>query len=114
MSSLILSCGEQALNKDKGILRLMMGVCGDSNFKIRTDGAIFLKEYIQKNHQELANTTRMTETYLPELQYLLTDDDYFIKIEAVEALHFVMETLSLEMVEKEVVPCFLKLIQTEN
>lgn len=56
----------------------------------------------------------MTETYIPELMYLVTDDDYFIKIEAIEALQFIMETLPLETIEKEVIPCFLKLITTEN
>lgn len=114
LSSLILNCGEQALNQDKSILRLILGVCGDSNFKIRTDGAIFLKEFIKKNHEELIGSSRMTETYIPELMYLVTDDDYFIKIEAIEALHFIMETIPLETVEKEVIPCFLKLITTEN
>ena len=91
-----------------------MGVCSDTNYKIRTDGAIFFKQYLEQNHTQLIGTKRMEETYIPEIIELLNDDDYFIKIECLEALHFVMDSLPMETIEKEVVPSFLKLLNHEN
>lgn len=43
LSSLILNCGESTLEKDSEIFSLITDVCSDTNYKIRTDGAIFFK-----------------------------------------------------------------------
>ena len=56
----------------------------------------------------------MEEKYLPEIIYLLNDDDYFIKIECLEALHYVMDSLPMATIENEIVPSFLKLLNHEN
>lgn len=56
----------------------------------------------------------MDQTYIPELCELLNDEETFIKIEAIEALTFVMDTVSVELIEKEMIPNFLKLLNTEN
>jgi hypothetical protein len=31
-------------------------VCGDTNYKIRMDGAIFFKQYLEQNYQKLIGT----------------------------------------------------------
>ena len=91
-----------------------MGVCSDTNYKIRTDGAIFFKEYFRDNYQTLVGTSRMENTYIPELCELINDEETFIKIESLEAFQYILETLSCELIEKEIVPSFLKLLNTEN
>lgn len=56
----------------------------------------------------------MEQTYIPELCELLNDEETFIKIEAIEAFSFILETVSVELIEKEMIPSFLKLLNTEN
>lgn len=48
--SLMHNCGEEAIDEDRLVLRLVMQICGDTNYKIRTEGSIFMKEYIRNNH----------------------------------------------------------------
>ena len=57
--SLVHNCGEDAIDEDRTVLRLVMQICGDTNYKIRTEGSIFMKEYIRNNHKELLGTTRL-------------------------------------------------------
>jgi hypothetical protein len=45
---------------------------------------------------------------------LINDDETFIKIEAIEGLQYILETLSVELIEKELVPSLLKLLNVEN
>ena len=63
-----------------------MSICGDVNYKIRMDGAIFLKEYLEKNGKSLIGTSRLKQTFLPDLCELLNDEETYIRIEAIEAI----------------------------
>jgi hypothetical protein len=56
----------------------------------------------------------MENTYIPELCELINDEETFIKIESLEAFQYILETLSCELIEKEIIPSFLKLLNTEN
>ena len=102
------------MDQDRTVLRLIMGVCSDTNYKIRTDGAIFFKEYFCLNHKALIGSSRMENTYIPELCELINDEETFIKIESLEAFQYILETLSVDLIEKEIIPSFLKLLNTEN
>ena len=102
------------MDTDWTVQRLIIAVCSDTNYKIRTDGAIFFKQYFKANHEQLVNTPRMQQTYIPEICELLNDEEIYIKIEAVEALTFVMDSVDIELLEKEMVPNFLKLLNIEN
>jgi hypothetical protein len=46
---ILLSCaknlGESVFDKDPNIMKLVLSICHDNNYKIRKDGVIFLKEY---------------------------------------------------------------------
>lgn len=53
LMSLVMKCGEPAIDSDRKILRLVLNVCSDTNYKIRTDGAVFFKHYLRENHEAL-------------------------------------------------------------
>ncbi len=91
-----------------------MQVCGDTNFKIRLDGALFFKQYLMENHKNLIGSTRLMQTYIPEICELINDEENFIQIEAIDGLQYVLETLDVEVIEKEIIPSFLKLLIIEN
>lgn len=78
------------------------------------DGAVFLKEYMSLNYEALKGTPRLQNNYLPEIIELCNDEDPNIKIEAIEALHFIMETLTAELLQQEVIPPLLKLLASEH
>ena len=60
-----------------------MQVCGDTNYKLRMDGAVFLREYLAQNYEALIGTSRLENTYVPEIIELCNDEDPNIKIEAI-------------------------------
>jgi hypothetical protein len=91
-----------------------MSICGDTNYKIRTDGAIFLKHYFAKNHEKLIDTPRFKDSYIPELCELCNDEEVFIRIEAIEAIHYVLDKLNVELVEREVIPEFIKMFDCSH
>lgn len=52
----------------------------------------------------------MKTTYIPEVLELCNDEEPYIRMEALEAITFVLETLEPEMIEKEVMPSALKML----
>lgn len=72
------SIGEIGIEKDPLILKLILGICHDNNYKIRRDGVIFFKEYIRQNKESLIGTERFTDTYLPLIIDFLSDEDQLI------------------------------------
>lgn len=102
------------MDADKTVLRLMMQVCCDTNFKIRLDGAIFFKNYLMENHKSLIGSTRLQHTYIPEICELINDEETSIKVEAIDSIQYILETLDVEIIEKEIIPSFLKLLNIEN
>ena len=43
--------GENGIDQDPLMLKLIMSICSDNNYKIRRDGVIFLKEYLKMNKE---------------------------------------------------------------
>jgi len=64
------------------ILKLMIGLCHDTNYKIRMDGVLFLKEYLLK--EGITSCPRFSSLYVPELMEMLNDEEAYIRIEAIE------------------------------
>lgn len=93
---------------------MLSSICQDTNYKIRLDGAIFLKDYIKKNSKELIGTYRFNDVYLPELYELVNDEESYVRIEAIECLLEVMESLDAKTVEDEIVPNILKTFDFKN
>ena len=56
----------------------------------------------------------METTYIPELCELMNDEEHFIKIEAMDAFQYIMDTVQIDLIEREMLPSFLKLLNTEN
>ena len=55
---------------------MMKSVFIETNFKLRRDGIIFMKDYFREQDiQALAQTDRFQYLYLPELLGYLEDDD---------------------------------------
>lgn len=44
--------GESFFDKDPHILKLILSVCRDGNYKIRRDGVIFLREYFAHDRKQ--------------------------------------------------------------
>jgi hypothetical protein len=45
--SLAKKLGESGIDKDPLIMKLIISICHDTNYKIRMDGVLFFKEYLQ-------------------------------------------------------------------
>jgi len=93
LTSLAKSCGEQGFDAEIKVLKSVLALCGDTNYKIRMDGAIFMKEYLETYFDALKGSSRLTQTYIPEICELLNDEETYIRIEAIEGISYVLETL---------------------
>ena len=91
--------GEEAMDEEPIIIRLILAMCQDTNYQIRTEGAIFMKEYLQANHEKLMGTERFEEVYLPEIYELLNDEESYVRIEAIEAILEVLEVVDVNKIE---------------
>jgi len=91
-----------------------MSLCGDVNYKIRMDGAIFIKEYLEINHESLIGSARLKQTFLPDMCELLNDEETYIRIEAIEGIQYVLECLEEDVIERELMPNLLKMMIIEN
>jgi len=108
------NCGEEAMDEEPIIIRLVLGMCQDTNYQIRTEGAVFMKEYLQANHEKLIGTVRFEEVYLPEIYELLNDEESYVRIEAIEAIVEVLQVVEVSKIEEEFIPNFLKTLVHEN
>ena len=45
--------GEEGMDYDATLMKIVRQICGDNNYKFRRDGVIFLKEYFQMNKEKL-------------------------------------------------------------
>ena len=114
LTSLAKSCGEEGFDTDIKVLKSVVALCGDTNYKIRMDGAVFMKEYLALNFEALKNSTRLKQTYIPEICELLNDEETYIRIEAMESISYVLETLDEELIERELMPNLLKMLVFED
>jgi hypothetical protein len=46
VTSVAKKLGEKGIDKEPLILKLILGICHDTNYKIRMDGVLFFKEYL--------------------------------------------------------------------
>ena len=53
-------------------------------------------------------TERLEEIYLPEIYELLNDEESYVRIKVIEAILEILEHLSLETIETQFIPNFLK------
>jgi hypothetical protein len=51
---------------------------------------------------------------LPEICELLNDEETYIRIEVIEGVSYVLETLDEEMIERELIPNLLKMLVFED
>jgi len=114
LTSLAKSCGEVGFDADIKVLKSVVALCGDTNYKIRIDGAIFMKEYLAINFESLISSPRLKQTYIPEICELLNDEETQIRIEAMESISYVLETLNEEVIERELIPNLLKMLVFED
>ena len=86
------------------LIRLMII---DNNWKIRLDGAKFLKMYLPYAKE----SPRFDTIYFPELVELLNDEENYVRIEAIEACTEVIDRITEEDIEKEFIPVVLNIIE---
>ena len=67
--------GEAKFDKDPNIMKLILSICHDNNYKIRRDGVIFLKEYFKLNKAEVVKSSRLENVYLNDLIDIINDED---------------------------------------
>ena len=108
--------GEDGIDDDPQLLKSIMNICSDNNYKIRRDGVIFFKEYFKesKDIKKIIKSERFADTYLPTLLDFINDEDLHIQIDAIEACCEVLDQLSEEEIEKDFIPCVLNNIDIEN
>lgn len=78
--------GEEGIDDDPQLLKSIMNICSDNNYKIRRDGVLFFKEYFKEGDiKKIIKSERFAETYLPTLLDFINDEDLHIQIDAIEA-----------------------------
>jgi hypothetical protein len=100
--------GEAGFDKEPAVLKLVQGICHDNNYKIRLDGAQFLKDYLQGDQKKsIISHPRFKSIYLSELLELLNDEEAYIRIEAIDILTDFLGQLEPVDVEVEFVKSVL-------
>lgn len=114
VTTVAMSLSETSHEEEPMVFRLVMAMCQDTNYTVRRDGAIFFKEYLKKNSKDLVGSERLEELYLPEIYELLNDEESYVRIEVIEAILEILEHLSLEIIEQQFIPNFLKALVISN
>ena len=114
VTTVAMNLSEASHEEEPVVFRLVMGMCQDTNYTVRRDGGIFFKEYLKKNNKELMGTERLEDIYLPEIYELLNDEESYVRIEVIEAILEILEHLSLETIETQFIPNFLKALNIQN
>jgi hypothetical protein len=110
VTSLAKKLGEKGIDKEPLILKLILGICHDTNYKIRMDGILFFKEYL--SYPQVLSHQRFKTIYLSEVIELLNDEEYYIRIEAIEILAEVLHLVGADIIEKEFMPVFFSTIES--
>ena len=106
--------GEASLDEVPFVVRMLSDICQDVSYKIRIDGALWLKEYLLDHHLELKGTPRFDEIYLVEIQELLNDESSDVRIEAIEGILCVLHTLDKKVIEDEFIPNMIRAFNFEK
>lgn len=85
------SVGEAGFDKDPTILKVILAICHDNNYKMRMDGVLFFKEYLMD--EKVFKHSRFHNVYIPELIELLNDEEAYIRIEVIEIVTDILEHL---------------------
>ncbi len=59
LTSLAKNFREEGFDADIKVLKSVVALCGDTNYKIRMDGALFMKEYLAINFETLKDSPRL-------------------------------------------------------
>jgi hypothetical protein len=110
--------GETGFDKEPGLLKLVLAICHDNNYKIRLDGVLFFKDYLlqkedQKEMETIVSHPRFKNVYISELLELLTDEEAYVRIEALEILTHFLDKLPPEEIENEFVKEVLKTMEAD-
>jgi len=73
-----------------------------------------MKEYLQQSRDQILESPRFKEFYLPTLFDFIDDEDLHIQLDAIEVMALIMDQLDIEDVEKWFVPSALQFLDTEN
>jgi hypothetical protein len=65
--------GETGFDKENLIIKMILNILHDTNYKIRLDGVHFLKEYLKD--EKVVQCDRFQSTYIYELIELLNDEE---------------------------------------
>lgn len=78
--------GESGFDKEPAVLKMVMAICHDNNYKIRMDGVLFFKDYLKDGPEQVLQHPRFKNMYISELLELLNDEEAYIRIDALEIL----------------------------
>ena len=93
------SMGEDGFDSDPQVMKLILAICHDNNYKIRRDGVLFFRDYFQENIDKVVENERFEEVYLPELFDYLNDEDMHIQLDVIEIFINVLDHLEAEQIE---------------
>lgn len=113
-TAMAMNVKQKAHDDEPMFMRLIMVICSDTDYKIRTDGAIFFKEFFKQSAAQFVGSERYEDVFLPEIIELVNDEESYVSVEALEGLLEVLEHVDLETVESEIMPNILKLIAHDN
>ena len=113
-TAMAMNVKQKAHDDEPMFMRLIMVICSDTDYKIRTDGAIFFKEFFKKSAAQFVGSERYEDVFLPEIIELVNDEESYVSVEALEGLLEVLDHVELETVESEIMPNILKLIAPDN
>ena len=99
MCSFARQVGEAGFDKEPMVIKIIMEICNNNNYKIRMDGVLFFKEDLQ--NEMVRSHSRFKDLYIPEIIELLNDEEAYIRIEALEIITDYLNNLELEEIEKE-------------
>lgn len=114
VTTVAMNLSEKSHEEEPTVFSLIVSMCGDTNYTVRRDGAIFFKEYLKKNSKELVGSERLEDLYLPEIYELLNDEESYVRIEVIEAILEILEHLQLQTIETQFIPNFLKALIISN
>ena len=91
--------GEAGFDREPAVLKLVLAICHDNNYKIRMDGALFFKDYLQESSEKVLGHPRFKQVYVGELLEFLQDEEAYIRIEALEVVTNHLEHLERPDIE---------------
>lgn len=97
--------GEAGLDQCPSYVKLLKLVFIETNYKLRIDGIMFLKNYFKTcDIKSLVETERFQYVYLPELLGYLEDGDPMLVCDAIITICPLIEFLEEEILTKYFVP----------